>query len=59
LHSALDTDAGRLTLTFDDLDEVASYVEAARSQNGFLVELASELARGREVAVGASDIAGH
>lgn len=51
MHPFLDSDAGRLTLAFDDLDEAAAYVEGARSENGFLVELAEELPRGRAVAV--------
>lgn len=51
MHAILDTDAGRLILRFDGLEEVEPYVEAARSQNGFLVGLASKLPRGRELAV--------
>ncbi len=51
MQPTLDSDAGRLALSFDDLDELGAWVEAARRENGFLIELTSELERGRELAV--------
>jgi len=51
MRSTFEADRGRLTIELEDLAAVESFMEGVGEQNGFLMPLPEELARGQELEV--------